>query len=406
LIKLKLTTKALAAGLLLLCVPTIALAQAEPPSNVRMHLGPLFVNPTIALTNAGVDTNVFNEATQDSPKQDFTATLSPSTDAWLRMGRSWLNATVREDLVYYQTYASERSVNSYYKASWLIPLNRITVTPAASFTNTRERPGFEVDARARRDEYGFGGTVELRALSKTFVALSATSLTDDFDKDAVFLGTSLRDELNRSVNTESISVRHELTPLTSATLEGTLEQDRFEFSPSRNSDSTQFTVGVKLDPAALIKGGATVGYRDFRPLDPTLAGFKGTTVAADLSYVLLGITKFAVKGTRDIQYSYDINQPYYLQTGVNIEISQQIAGPFDAVVRAGTARLEYRDRAGAVVAVSNRVDHIETYGGGFGYHLGRGTRIGFNVDQYERLSPVEGREYKGLRYGVAVTYGS
>jgi hypothetical protein len=370
-----------------------------------MHLGPLFVNPTLALTNAGVDTNVFNEATQDSPKEDYTATLSPSTDAWLRMGRSWLNATVREDLVYYQKYASERSVDSYYKASWLIPLNRITLTPTASFTNTRERPGFEVDARARRNEYGFGGTVEARALSKTFVAVSATSLTDDFDKDAVFLGTNLRDELNRTVSTESISVRHELTPLTSATLEATLEQDRFEFSPSRNSDSTQFTVGVKLDPAALIKGGATVGYRDFRPLDVTLAGFKGTTVAADLSYVLLGITKFAVKGTRDIQYSYDINQPYYLQTGVNIEISQQIAGPFDAVVRAGTARLEYRDRAGAVVAVSNRVDHVETYGGGFGYHLGRGTRIGFNVDQYERLSPVEGREYKGLRYGVAVTYG-
>jgi hypothetical protein len=406
LIKPKLKMKALAAALLLLCVPAGALAQSEPPSNVRMHLGPLFVNPTLALTNAGVDTNVFNEATVDSPKEDYTATLSPATDTWLRMGRSWLNATVREDLVYYQKYASERSINSFYKASWVIPLNRITFTPTASFTNTRERPGFEVDARARRNEYGFGGSIELRALSKTFVALRATTQTSDFDKDAVFLGTNLRDELNRTDAEETVSVRHELTPLTSVTIEATREQDRFEFSPLRNSDSTQLTFGVKFDPAALIKGGATIGYRDFQPQDPSLAGFKGTTMTADLSYVLLGITKFAVKGTRDIQYSYDINQPYYLQTGANIEISQQIAGPFDAVVRGGAARLEYRDRAGAVVAVSNRVDHIETYGGGFGYHIGRGTRIGFNVDQYERLSPVEGREYKGLRYGIAVTYGS
>jgi len=113
-----------------------------------------------------------------------------------------------------------------------------------------------------------------------------------------------------------------------------------------------------------------------------------------------------VRGTRDIQYSYDINQPYYLQTGANVEISQQIAGPFDAVARVGAASLEYQDRAGAVVAVSNRVDHMETYGGGFGYHIGRGTRIGFNVDEYQRLSPLEGREYKGLKYGIAVTYGS
>jgi putative beta-barrel porin BBP2 len=399
--------KALAAALFLLCLPAGALAQSpEPPSNVRMHLGPLFVNPTLALTNAGVDTNVFNEATVDSPKEDYTATLTPSTDVWLRMGRSWLYTTVREDLVYYQKYVSERSVNSSYKASWLIPLNRITFTPTASFAHTRERPGFEVDARARRNEYGFGGAVEIRALSKTFVTVRATTLTDAFDKDAIFLGTSLRDALNRTITQETLSIRNEVTPLTSFTIEATREQDRFEFSPLRNSDSTQLTFGVKFDPAALIKGGATFGFQDFQPRDGSLAGYKGTTLAADLSYVLLGITKFAVKGARDIQYSYDINQPYYLQTGANIEISQQIAGPFDAVARVGAARLEYRDRTGAVVAVSNRVDHIETYGGGFGYHIGHGTRIGFNVDEYQRLSPLEGREYKGLKYGIAVTYGS
>jgi len=121
--------------------------------------------------------------------------------------------------------------------------------------------------------------------------------------------------------------------------------------------------------------------------------------------VLLGITKFAVNGTRDIQYSYDIDQPYYLQTGINLEITQQIAGPLEAVGRAGTARLVYQDRTDAIVAVSNRVDHVETYGGGLGYRVGPDTRIGINIDQYEGLSPVIGRQYKGLRYGVSVTYG-
>jgi hypothetical protein len=399
--------KALAAALLLLCLPAAALAQSpEPPSNVRMHLGPLFVNPTIALTNAGVDTNVFNEATVDSPKEDYTATLTPSTDIWLRMGRSWLNASVREDLVYYQKYASERSVNSYYKASWLIPLNRISFIPMTSFLDTRDRPGFEVDARSERTEVAYGGSMEIRALSKTYFVVHGDRTAIQFDKGAIFLGTDLHYELTRTVTTEGVDIRHELTPLTSLTFGTAREQDRFEFSPLRNADSTQFTVGVKLDPAALIKGGLTVGYRDFNPSDPSLAGFRGATLAADLSYVLFGTTKFGVKGTRDVQYSYDIDQPYYLQTGAGVEITQQIAGPFDVVVRGGVTRLEYRDRAGAVVAVSNRVDHVQTYGGGFGYHLGHGTRIGFNVDEYQRLSPVEGREYKGLKYGIAVTYGS
>jgi len=403
--KLK-TSKALAAALFVLCVvPSRVLAQ-QPPSDVRMHIGPLFVNPTIALTNAGVDTNVFNEATQDGPKEDFTLTLTPATEAWFRVGRSWLSAIIREDIVYYQKYSSERSVNSNYKLSWMIPLSRISFNPTVSFLDTRDRPGFEVDARARRTEVEYSGTVELHALSKTFVALHGGRRISSFDKGAEFLGSSLRDQLNRTVTDETISLRHELTPLTSLTLDVGREQDRFEFSPVRDSDSTRIVGGVKLDRAALIKGGAFVGYRDFQPLDPSLAGFKGMTVEADLSYVLLGITRFSVKGMRDVQYSYDVNQPYYLQSGANLEISQQLFGPFDAVGRAGAARLNYQDRAGAAVAVSNRVDHVETYGGGFGYHLGRDTRIGINIDHYQRLSPVSGRQYKGLKYGIAVTYGS
>src|SRR5262249_52305398 len=163
-------------------------------------------------------------------------TLSPATEAWFRMGPSWLDATVREDMVYYQKYTSERSVNSYYKASWLIPFNRVSFAPTASFTNTRERPGFEVDARARRNELGYGGTVEVRALSKTFVAVRASRQTSDFDKSAEFLGTNLRDQLNRTVSEEAISLRHELTPLTSLLFEATREQDRFEFSHLRDSD--------------------------------------------------------------------------------------------------------------------------------------------------------------------------
>ena len=87
-------------------------------------------------------------------------------------------------------------------------------------------------------------------------------------------------------------------------------------------------------------------------------------------------------------------------------ISQQIFGPVDVVARGGAQRLEYQDRAGAAVAASNRTDHITLYGGGVGYHMGRDLRIGFNIDQQQRTSPVEGKQYTGLRYGFAVTYGS
>jgi len=37
--------------------------------------------------------------------------------------------------------------------------------------------------------------------------------------------------------------------------------------------------------------------------------------------------------------------------------------------------------------------------------LGRDLRVGFNVDDQRRQSDLNLREYNGLRYGFAVSYG-
>jgi hypothetical protein len=193
--------------------------------------------------------------------------------------------------------------------------------------------------------------------------------------------------------------------LTSLGFEVSREQDRFEFSPLRDSNSTEIAAGVAFDPFALIKGGARIGYRDFQPLFSSLPGYTGSTAAVDLSYIALGSTKLGMTALREVQYSYDINQPYYLLTGVTGSVGQQIFGPVDVVGRIGMQRMAYQDRVGAAVAVSDRTDHVRTYGGGIGYHLGRDIRIGFNIDHGNRTSGVAQRQYSGLTYGTSVTYG-
>jgi hypothetical protein len=402
-------SRTIAFAITLLLAAAHAFAQSAdpgaPPTTVRLRLGPLYLNPSIGLTGAGVDDNVFNEP-GETAKSDYTATLSPATDLWLRFGPSWINGTLREDLIYYQKYASERSANGSFKVNWLIPFNRLTLNPGVSYQATRARPGFEIDSRAQRTEIGYNGLIELRVASKTFLGVRAERKTTDFDQTARFLGTNLHDELNRTVSNAAVTVRHQATPLTSITFDVSREQDRFEFVPDRDSDSTQITGGVKFDPAALIKGAATFGYRDFKPVSGAVPGYQGTTMGVDLSYVALGTTRLGVAASRDVQYSFDVNQPYYLQTGVTATIAQQIFGPVDVTGRIGTQRLDYRNRAGAVVVAADRVDHITIYGLGMGYHLGRDMRVGFSVDQQKRTSPLDAREYKGLVYGFAVTYGS
>lgn len=402
------TSRHLLAAAIVLGAAASASAQADgpDPSKVKVRIGALWVDPTIALTNIGVDKNVFNEPNQAAPKQDFTFTLSPNTALWLRMGPTWVSGTINEDIVWYQKYASERSGNTSYGVTWKVPLNRLSFSTGAKRTSTRARPGFEIDARAQRGETTYSGTAEVRLLSKTFVGATADYLRTNFDQNAVFLGTNLHDGLNRSNIATGLSIRHQLTPLTSLTFGGSRSEDRFEFSPLRNSTSTSVSGGVRFDPAALLKGGITVGYQNFTPADPSLPGYKGSTGAIDLAYTFAGITKISATGVRNVSYSFDITQPYYILTGISVSASQQLFGPLDVVARYGLQQMAYQDRGGVVVQSANRTDHVHTYGGGVGFYMGKDVRLGFNIDNSSRTSVLTTREYDGLHYGFAITYGS
>ena len=393
--------------LIVLLSPLAVRAQGgagEPPASVRMRIGPLFINPTLNLSNAGRDTNVFNDS--KNPQEDVTVTISPATDLWLRFGPTWLQGNIKEDIVWFQKFASERSANNSYSVKWVVPLNRLTATPSWAYTNTRERPGFEIDARAEHTEMNYGATLDFRLFTKTFVGAEGRRVSTEFAEGTAFLGTDLQSALSRTSTTGNVNIRHQLTPLTSLSVAAAVGQDRFKFDPLRNSDSLSGSVSMRFDPAALLRGGATFGFRDFKPLSAGVPGYQGSTFSVDLSYVLLGISKFQVVLNRDVQYSYDFNQPYYLQTSAGANVSQQIFGPLDVVVRGALGRLEYRTRAGAAVAVPDRTDRIELYGGGVGYHLGRDMRIGVNVDHSRRSSPLDIRDYQGWTYGMAVTYST
>ena len=108
---------------------------------------------------------------------------------------------------------------------------------------------------------------------------------------------------------------------------------------------------------------------------------------------------------RDIQYSYQVTQPYYVQTGGTFSVTQRIAGPFDVAGRLTVQQLAYRNREGLDQLFGDRVDHVRMYGGSLGYHVGPDLRIAFNVDQQSRDSEVDHQRYEGLRMGVSVTYG-
>lgn len=199
-----------------------------------------------------------------------------------------------------------------------------------------------------------------------------------------------------------MTARYELTPLTTLTAEATMREDRFTLSPDRDSDATDLRVGARFDPFALLKGTAQIGYKQFRPrAGAVLSPYDGPTANVDIAFVARESTRLGLRVLRTIEYSYTAAEPYYVLTGVAGTVSQHVAGPVDVQAKVEANQLAYR--AAARVASTGDVDQVNVFGGGIGYRIGRGSRIGMTADHQRRTSASVDRVYAGWRYEL--TFG-
>ena len=394
----------LAFGIFCACAAAVPVAaqSADPIDSARVQLGPLGITPSVSLRNLGVDSNVFN--TVEDPKRDFTVTLSPQLSTWFRAGRSRLSVVSRADLVYFQRYASERSVDGDYDARWQMSWNRLTPWISGRYTHARQRAGYEIDVRSNRVTENVGAGAELRVASKTRVAISGQRTAIRYDSGDLFLGTSLHEVLNRRSSSAALRYSQSLTVLTTLVVEAETLRDRFDYSPARDANSARVQAGFDLATGALISGYGRIGYRHFNGVGGGLPAFRGLTANVDAGATLLGRARLDVAAQRDVAYSIELDYPYYVQTGATVTVTPQLTDKWDVQGRIGRQRLAYQTLM-LDAAVGDRTDHYALAGGGIGYHLGRQIRLAFNVDRERRASPLQSRDYRGYRIGTSVTYG-
>ena len=162
---------------------------------------------------------------------------------------------------------------------------------------------------------------------------------------------------------------------------------------------------MRFDPAALLKGSIFAGYRRFSPKSPDIPAYTGATLTANISYEPWSSSRLTVEGMRDVEYSFEDAQPYYLLNGVTGTLTQRVVGPVDVQGRAGLRSLDYRNRANVPGLPSERRDHVTVFGAGLGYHLGRDVRFAIDTEHHRRTSVIAGRGFSGARHGVTITYG-
>ena len=115
---------------------------------------------------------MFNE--WENPKGDFTGTVTPQTDLWLRMGPMRVVAHASAGYVYFAHYVKERSWNTDDSVKLEALGTHIRPYMGYAYLNIRDRPGYEIDQRVRRMENRMFAGVDLPLTRKTTIGAGSS----------------------------------------------------------------------------------------------------------------------------------------------------------------------------------------------------------------------------------------
>ncbi len=365
-------------------------------------MGPVGLSPVFRVDNLGIDTNA--KLSSENPVQDFTVRVTPGAAYMLPVQRLRLYGTTEVGFQYYQKTAEQRSVDTMNRAALSYAGNRLGPRLYGTYGHQQGRPNAEIETMIGQLNQGYGVGTDYRLSSRLVLQFDADSMRQEFEEQA-FRGASVDQQLNRTTGSLRGAVRITMTPITTLVVSGVNSREKFVFSPERDAESQSILFGTQTKPSALISGSATVGYRRFNALDDEIPDDRGVVADVALGYTLLDRTRFGVNVRRNLEFSAERLQPYYIVTGLGGSITQMIGLGWDVRVGGGGETLAYQNFV-SVPIEEGRKDHVDSFNFGFGRKVGDTGRVGLEIGHIERRSPIERLTYEGWRAGVQVTYGS
>jgi hypothetical protein len=381
---------------------------ADPGSAARFHAGAVGVTPSIALSSFGYDTNVFYET--GNPKADLTGIIEPQLNAWLHLGRVQVAWNGRANAVFFKRYSDQGTFGAGQTARLDVPVNRLRFNVTAGNLSARERPGFEIDTRARRTEALVTAGVDWRVTALTQVTATVRRNSVAFANDDVFAGRSLAQALDRSGQEMTLSIQHALTPLSSVVGSYSVVKDMFDHEASRNSRSRRVAAGFAFKPLALITGRIEAGFLKFEPNDQSVTPLTAPSVSGDLGYTLRGVTNFGIRLERAVNYSIDDTQAYYLQTGISGSVTHRLNETVHVTGTVTRQRLAYQTTAtaGPQLALGSPLTVVNGIDVGLGYQLASSIQWGVHASYMNRAvtgGTVAGG-YDDFKLMLSIGYGS
>jgi hypothetical protein len=377
-------------------------AEAVTPEPVRepLRFGSLNVFPSLSLRDVGIDSNIYNAA--GGRREDFTYTVAPRVMTELPIGNARLVGTGALGFVFFRTSKDQESVNSSASGLFEVREGRVRPSLQAGYSRSRQRRG-DIDVRALAVQTSGRAGVDLTVSGVTSLTAWVVREKTEYASGEMFFGQDLGDQLDRDITTIAAGARLDLTPFTSVVTAAELEQVRFSVARMRDADSYKLVPTVRFAEGAILTGSAFAGLRDFRPLSGAMPSFRGFIAGGDIHFTIAQVSRFDLRGNRDIVYSYDNFQPYYLDSGGQATLSQRVVGPVDAIVLAGRRRFRYQTLRN--VAMSGRIETMSLWGGGIGIRVDDHMRLTFTIDREKRVSTQSAqRQFERTRAFASLEY--
>jgi hypothetical protein len=346
---------------------------------------------------------VFNAAGEQ--KSDFTAVLTPRVILWVPVARrALITSNLASGFTYYHSFPTERSIDPSASVRGELFLRRLTLFGGGGFSQSSQRPNYEIDDRVLSQSRSASAGFSIQVGSRSSIELSGYRDRSSFDEHASYLGTNLAETLNRDHRGLRLTARQRLTSLTTLTFTAENRQDRFVYAADRDAEGFRLSPGIEFRAKALVSGTAEVGYRHLEPLDPDVPPFDGVVARVALAHQIRGATNLGVQWNRDVQYSYDVTRPYYVENGVAVNVRRQLAGRYDAIAIVDRHALSYVELLSQSQDAPRSV--TMTYSLDIGYRVNRETRLGVGVQWIARTSDLPSdRDFNGLRAGLTLNYG-
>lgn len=375
----------------------LAVLPEEPPEVSFYRFGPVLVNPRLSVPLIGRDSNAFNETTE--PREDFVVKLVPEVDLFTDVGLLRVAVRSGSTFTYFHRYDSERSIAEQVRGRVTARLSRFRPWVGGASVRSNERTT-EIDARANRTEREVAAGVQFEVSPLASLSVSANRLHVQFSEAERFRDTPLAGALDRSTDMVSAALRFQATPFTSLTFRGYTSRDEFAFDPARDSTARGGDVEVSFAPEAIIRGRVAIGFRQQDSDDPTVETFRGITGRGGLTTTFRWRAILGVEYLRDLQYSFDRRDGYYVENGANAVYTQRVGGPFDVQARFSRSALNYD----ASDVRTPRSEVLWTYQGGIGYSLESGSRFGIHYEVAEREGGLADRQFSRRRVFASFTY--